>query len=325
MQIFIGADIGATKTQILAVNESGDVLGIATKGPGATYVVGYDGCAAVVDAGIAEVLRQVGATKADVAAAGFGVSGYDWPDDLPPTVEALRRLGLKGPMAIHNDGDLPLAAGTSASWGIAISAGTGSVVTGMDRQGRYARSTGGSVILGELGGAMELVHLAVVAVSYEYIRRGPPTRITERMIAETHSKDALDLLSRVASHKLRVPPAFAREVIAVALEGDAVAIELLRQSGRDLGLTSVGVIRQLDLQADPLEVVLSGSMFKDMLPYFVDPLKEAILVEAPQARFVPLETLPVVGGVILAMKKLGLDTRARRARIIEGVKAIATS
>ena len=324
MRVFIGVDVGATKTQTLAVNDAGDVLGMASQGPGATYTIGYDAFAEVVDAGITEVLTHAGAAKGDVVAAGFGVSGYDWPQDLPPTVEALSRLGLRGALAVHNDGDLPLAAGTSESWGVAVSAGTGNIVTGMDRQGRYARSTGGSVHCGELGGAMELVYIAIQAVAYEYTRRGPPTRITEGMIAATGSKDLLDLLSRVVPGHVQVSPDFSRQIIALAFEGDGVAVELLKQSGRDLGLTTVGIIRQLGIQTGPFEVVLSGSMFRQMAPYFVDPLQEAILAEAPSARFVKLETLPVVGGVILAMKKAGFDFRPCRNKIIQGVRALAT-
>ena len=324
MRVFIGVDVGATKTQTLAANDAGDVLGMATQGPGATYTVGYDAFAEVVDAGISEVLRHAGATKADVVAVGLGVSGYDWPSNLPPTLEALGRLGLSGALAVHNDGDLPLAAGTVESWGVAVSAGTGNIVTGMDSQGRYARSTGGSMWAGELGGAMELVYIAVQAVVHEYLRRGSPTRISGLMVAATGSRDILDLLERIAEGHLRVPPGFAQQIIEAALEGDAVANDLLWRSGRDLGLTTVGIIRQLDFQTKPFEIVLSGSMFRQMAPCFVDPLKEAIMAEAPGAQFTRLETIPVVGGVILAMKKAGFDFRPCRNKIIQGVRALAT-
>jgi len=323
MKVYIGVDVGATKTQALAVSEDGSVLGVATQGPGATYTVGYEGCTQVTESSIAEVLRQAGATKSDVAAAGFGVSGYDWPHEYAPTVQAMERLGLACPLAVHNDGDLPITAGASAGWGIAVSAGTGNIVTGVNQQGKYARSTGGSVHCGELGGAMELVYIAIQSVAYEYIRRGPPTRITDLMIAEVGARDTLDLLSKVAPGRVKIAPSFSRKIIEAALEGDAVAIELLRVSGRDLGLTTVGIIRQLDLQHSPFEVVLAGSMFKQMLPFYVGPMQEAILAEAPQAQFTPLNTLPVVGAGIFAMQQMGLDTGLRRAKIVQGVAAFA--
>jgi N-acetylglucosamine kinase-like BadF-type ATPase len=325
MKLFIGVDIGATKTQTLAVDGAGNVLGLVTQGPGATYTVGYEACTAVVNASLDEVLGLAGATRADVAGAGFGVSGYDWPQDLPPTIEALGRVGLACPLSIRNDGDLPLAAGCREGWGVAVSAGTGNIVSGMNAQGGYARSTGGSVGCGELGGAMELVFLAIQEVAYEYTRRGPHTRITELMMAETASMDMLHMISRVARDDIIVPPSFATQIIGAALEGDEVAIELLSRSGRDLGLTTVGIIRQIGVQGLEFEVVLSGSMFKRMAPHFVDPLREAILAEAPGARFVPLETLPVVGGVILAMKKVGFDFRPYRERIIQEANALVAN
>jgi len=177
---------------------------------------------------------------------------------------------------------------------------------------------------GELGGAMELVYIAVQAVVHEYLRRGSPTRISGLMVAATGSRDILDLLERIAEGHLRVPPGFAQQIIEAALEGDAVANDLLWRSGRDLGLTTVGIIRQLDFQTKPFEIVLSGSMFRQMAPCFVDPLKEAIMAEAPGAQFTRLETIPVVGGVILAMKKAGFDFRPCRNKIIQGVRALAT-
>ncbi|HQE70690.1 MAG TPA: hypothetical protein PK071_06190, partial [Atopobiaceae bacterium] len=171
---------------------------------------------AVVSASLDEVLRLAGATRAEVAAAGFGVSGYDWPQDLPPTVEALGRVGLECPLSIHNDGDLPLAAGCREGWGVAVSAGTGNIVSGMNAEGKYARSTGGSIGCGELGGAMELVFLAIQEVAYEYTHRGPHTRITELMMAETGSTDMLHMISRVARDDIIVPPSFATQIIGAA-------------------------------------------------------------------------------------------------------------
>lgn len=319
MGIFIGVDSGATKTHALAVDDTGKVLGFATGGPSATHIAGYEGFTAVVEACILQALKNTGVTKADVTSAGFGVSGYDWPGELPRTIEAARRIGLAGSMAIHSDGDLPLAIGAKEGWGVAICAGTGSVVTGMDADGRYARSTGGSVMLGELGGARELVFLAIQAVSHEYIRRGPHTLITDRMIAYAGAQGITDLLEDVKLGRKSIQPDFALQILKVAAEGDPVALELLRRSGQDLGLTAVGVIRQLGIQAQPFEVVLSGSMFKGRHPALVEPLTAEVLREAPLASFTYSEYSPALGGVVLAMKKVGFDFRPVRSTMIAGL------
>ena len=43
MRYFLGADLGATKTHTLIVDENGNMLGFGESGPGNHETVGYDG------------------------------------------------------------------------------------------------------------------------------------------------------------------------------------------------------------------------------------------------------------------------------------------
>lgn len=51
-------------------------------------------------------------------------------------------------------------------------------------------------------------------------------------------------------------------VFAVARQGDAVALDLLRWTGQELAEMAKAVIRQLDFAGETFDVVLSGSLFK---------------------------------------------------------------
>jgi N-acetylglucosamine kinase-like BadF-type ATPase len=100
----------------------------------------------------------------------------------------------------------------------------------------------------------------------------------------------------------------------VARQGDAVAIDLIHWAGRELGELAKGVIRQLDFAALEFDVVLLGSMFNGGT-MLIDPLRESIAELAPRARLLRLQTLPVVGAVLLGMEQarwpVTLEIRSR--------------
>jgi hypothetical protein len=66
-------------------------------------VVGYEGLREV----LAEITHQALASAllrmADIAGAGFGVAGYDWPSERAATMAAIATLGLSCPLEAVND------------------------------------------------------------------------------------------------------------------------------------------------------------------------------------------------------------------------------
>jgi len=72
MRYYLGADLGATKTHTLIVDETGRAVGFGESGPGNHESVGYDGMFQSMKSGMAQALRAAGLSKADIAGAGFG-------------------------------------------------------------------------------------------------------------------------------------------------------------------------------------------------------------------------------------------------------------
>ena len=81
MRYYLGADLGATKTHTLIVDETGRALGFGESGPGNHESVGYDGMFQSMHSGMEQALRAAGLKKEDITGAGFGVAGYDWPSE----------------------------------------------------------------------------------------------------------------------------------------------------------------------------------------------------------------------------------------------------
>jgi N-acetylglucosamine kinase-like BadF-type ATPase len=315
-RFFVGVDIGATKSHALVANEDGRAVGFGTTGPGSYEVIGWDGLRQALRDITDQALDSAGIQWEQVAGAGYGVAGYDWPAEWEPTRQAIESLGFEAPYEFVNDAVIGLIAGALQGWGVAVTAGTSNNCYGRDRSGRQGRMTGCGTQFGEYGGAVELVAKAVQAVAMAWTKRGPATRLTQAFCELVGATGEIDLLEGLALRSYYLLPDAAPLIFRVAAEGDGVAQEAIRWAGRELGSLAVGVIRQLGFEALDFEVVLSGSLFRGG-SMIIEPLQETVRAVAPGARMVRLTAPPVVGAVLLGMEQAGVEPTAFRQVLIE--------
>jgi N-acetylglucosamine kinase-like BadF-type ATPase len=311
---FLGVDIGATKSHALIADETGLALGFGQTGPGNYQTVGYPGMAAALHEATARALSMAGLSIDQIAGAGFGVGGYDWPSQRPRMLEIIQELGLRTPVALVNDAVLGLVAGADDGWGVAVVAGTSNNCRGRDQQGREGRVVGEGPRFGEYGGAVELVAKALQSVAAEWTQRGPTTRLTSALVDRLGARDVADLLEGLALGHYHLSAQMAPLVFQVAQAGDAVAQEVIAWAGRSLGDLAIGVIRQLGFERLNFDVVLVGSLFKGGA-LLTTPMHETIHALAPGARLTRLTAPPVVGGVLLGMEQAGRDIIPARATL----------
>lgn len=318
---YLGVDIGATKTHALIADETGRARGFGKAGPGNHEVVGYDGLAAALAESVGGALRAAGLTITDIAGAGFGVAGYDWPSERGDTLAAIATLGLTCPLEAVNDALIGLLAGAEQGWGVAVIAGTSTNCWGWG-PGRapVGHMTGNGMFFAEYGGAAELMWKACVAVASEYTRRGPQTALTPAFIRAAGADSLEDLLDGLSQGRYHLGAEHAPLVFQIADAGDAVAAECIAWAGRELGSSACGVIRQIGIAAQAFEVVLVGSLYNGG-ERLIAPLRETIHALAPAARLVRLAAPPVVGAVVLGMDIAGADGSAARAGLTESAAA----
>ena len=316
MGYYLGVDTGASKSHALIVDDGGRVLGFAEGGPGNWEGVGWEGTRAVLDEIIGRATAQAGIERGALAAAGFGLAGYDWPEDRAAHEAIIRDL-LPGnvPVELVNDALIGLWAGTDAGWGVVVAAGTSCNCYGRDAAGRIGRVVGASAF-GEYAGAGELVWWAVQAVARDWSRRGPATALSAALASAVGATDSADLLAGLMRSRYVLGPDAAPLIFAVAGQGDAVARELVWRAGRELGSLALGVIRQLEIGHLAFDVVLAGSLYKGS-PLIQEGLAEVLHAEAPRARPVRLEAPPVVGAVLLAMELAGSEPAGARPHLVE--------
>lgn len=302
---YVGADVGGTKTHLLLSDETGQVKGFAQAGPGNHEVVGYDGLIQVLS-GALSIALPADISIDQIAGAGFGIGGFDFPSETQDTYQAIAALGLKSPVKAVNDTILGLLAGSEEGWGIAVVSGTGCNCWGWDRtRTRVGRVTGHGMAMGEGAGGSELVEKAVQALCHEWTQRGPKTQLTPAFIRYTGARNLEDMIEGLALEWYTIQASAAPIIFDVAANGDPVAKSIIHWAGCELGELANSVIRQLDFQSMDFDVVLVGSMFEggEML---IEPMKNTITSFSPGARLVKLKNPPVIGAVMLGMEEAGM-------------------
>ncbi len=319
---FLGADIGSSKTHALIADETGRTVGFGRGGAGNHEVVGYDGLAAALEAAVGQALAAAGLAREQIAGAGFGVAGFDWPSEREPTLRAIGSLGLRAPVEAVNDTILGLLAGAAEGWGVAVVSGTGCNCRGWDRARRKeGKVTGHGVWMGEAAGASELVFKALQAVAHDWTRRGPATQLAPAFVEHTGTGSVEELLEGLTTGTIEVDADAAPLVFQVASRGDPVAAELIRWAGCELGELANAVIRQLGFETLTFDVVLIGSMF-DGGPRLVEPMRRTIQALAPGARLARLTVPPVIGAVLLGMEQAGVAASERREALIRSAHEV---
>ena len=305
MPYFLGVDVGATKTHAVVIDHVGRVCGFGRAGAGNPEDVGLDGLHDALEESTAAALSTLPLGVDELAGAGFGVAGYDWPHDLAPIAGTVAHLGLVCPIRIANDAVPGIVIGTREGWGLSLVSGTGCNCWGWDRgHRREGRVTGHGLLMGEHAGAGELVHRAMQLVGHSWTRRIGPTALTDAFVAHTGASGVEELIAGYATHRLPIGADAASLVFDVAAAGDMTARGLIDWAGQELGELANAVIRQLEFEHLEFEIVMVGGMFDAGEP-LVAGVRRTVHALAPGARLVRLTAPPALGAALIGMEAAG--------------------
>jgi len=304
---FLGADLGGTKTHVMVADQTGKVIGFGESGPGNHEAVGYAGFKRNLHEAVDLALLGAGIDRQKIAGSGFGIAGYDWPIETEPMMRVIRTLKLAGKVGLVNDVELGLLVGSPRGWGVTVVSGTGCNCRGWDESRQhFGRVTGGGIEFGEYAGASELMYRVTRAMAYHWTGRGPATSLSQAFVERFGMKDLEDLLQNLICRKIEFSAGDAPLAFQVAARGDAVAIEIVRWAGRELGEMAKTVIHQLQFEEIDFDLVQIGSMF-DGSPLLSEELKKVVLAAAPKAKFIRSKEPPVIGAVLLGMQAAELS------------------
>ena len=321
MKTYLGIDVGSSKTHALIGDETGCCIGFGSADGGNYQGVGYEGLTRVLLQAFTQACQMAEVTAGQIAGAGFGVAGYDFPSDREPHLASIAHLDLHCPVDIVNDGVNGLLAGTTHGIGVNVTAGSGVNCCGRGPNGEEGRIVGNGAYFGEYGGGIEIVGKGLHMVNYAWIRRIPATALTAIYLEATGAKDELDLMEGLSNDTYRLRPLIAVQIFEAAYAGDTAACEVIRWSGEELGWLAVSVTRQIGMEHEAVEIVQSGSVF-DGGEILTEPMRKVILSHIPKARLTRLDGPPVVGPVLLGMQSAGVDGYPVRQRLIQTAKEL---
>jgi N-acetylglucosamine kinase-like BadF-type ATPase len=303
-ELVVGVDGGGTRTRAVIL-AGGRVVGEGTAGPSNPLRVGIaNGAAAIRDA-VDKACAAALIHRGDLTAAGIGLAGVRRKDIRTRMREVLiETLGIKN-IELMTDGDIALYGATDGAPGIVVISGTGSICSGVNRQGKHVFAGGWGPVAGDEGSGSWIARRALQAVAQANDERGPETALTATACEYFQVATADDLSTAIYAPSVtndRIA-GFSKHVIETASAGDAVAIEILKEAGRELGKAAVTVIRKLKMEQERFQVAFVGGVFAAG-EFVIAPLREEIARVAKKAFIAAPKFSPTVAAGRLAQEHL---------------------
>lgn len=311
--IILALDAGNSKTDIAVVDDTGSVLSAVRTGGFRPAVDGLAPALDVLSAGIGQALRDAG--DPPVALLSAFLANADLPVEEERYSAELTRWGIAERVVVGNDTLALLRSGAAQPVGVAVVCGAGINCVGLGRDGQQFRFPALGVLTGDWGGGSGLADEVMFAAARSEDGRGPRTALQAAVTAHFQLPTVrsvgeaihLQQLSRARIHEL-TPILF-----SVAEAGDEVAGQLIRRQASEIITMATIALRRLELTQDTVDIVLGGGVLASGQPLLNDPIRAALLAEAPFARITVPTVSPVVGAILLGFDELDLEPELRAA------------
>lgn len=301
-EVFLGIDGGGSKTAAVIVDGSMNVLGEGRAGPGNHLRVGIEAARDSIERATTQACAVAGVKITELTYVYCGIAGADHPQHRAAVVESLRSLFGGEQFTVDSDARVALTAGIGLqAAGVVIISGTGSVAYGRSATGEEARAGGWGPTLGDEGSGYSIALRGLTAIVRAHDGRGPKTMITDLVCRHHGMCEPADLPLFVYAPTTHVDDiaVYFGSVSEAAMKGDASALEIFENEGRELGLTVAAVARRLGLRGS-FPVAYSGGAFAagELL---TKPLDARLRELMPEARLQPAIERPVLGAARMAI------------------------
>lgn len=305
-RFWLGVDGGGTNCRAAIADDAGAVRGEGGAEAANFLRVGLERAISNINQAVNEACRQANIEPAQITATCIGLAGVSYPDHHRQMLTALKETLPIPDLTLETDARVALAGATGNRPGVVIIAGTGSIACGINARSRFARAGGWGPVMGDEGSGSYIGRRALEAVVMAYDYRGAPTRMMEPVLRHFGVSSVPELTtviydsSRTEKGEVQARIAqLSRIAVRAAQEGDAVALEILRDAADELAKAAVAVIEQLRMENEAFQVAYVGGVF-EAGELILAPLREEIKKVAPRAELAPPQEPPVIGAVQMA-------------------------
>lgn len=319
-----GIDAGGSTTICAISGPDGKLLSVGQSKSGDYKLVGTE----VAQKHIREAMERAAIRaniRFDQLTCGFyAVAGLDTSDDRNIIDRFIREISPTTNYGLDNDSIASLILGTAEGFGVVLICATGSNCVAVNREGRRLQVGGLGREFGDLFGGREIAIQAMAAAMRGFDGRGPQTVLYEKITSYLGLPNLADF-SPILHRSARAYPIsnLVPLVFEAAYEGDPVAVDILKFNGEELALSAEVAIGKLFGADEPVEVVLTGGVFRhDREEIVIGALKNRLSQRFPQVQYRFLAGEPVVGSLVQALRRSGFEvSEAHKTELVRAMRA----
>jgi len=315
-KFILGVDGGGTKTHcVLYGLEDGEhaIFAFPTSNH-EKLAGGYTQLAKMLDEMISISCQGMAISPSDVVSACFTLSGVDFPYQEALISDMIESTGIRN-FILKNDTFAGIKANCENGYGIAAVNGTGCCIAGINEKGQSIQLGGLGEISGDAGGAYYMIQLAVGAVYNYLFRSGARTRLADELSKALDTSVSLVPEKAFRAFEKKDDETIRKMAIAVYLaadHNDKCAFDILERIGDYYVENILAVYKRLAFTSDDIPVALIGTQFvKGENPAIIKRISSRIENESSPFRLVISSSKPVVGSVLWAADRLGIDKKNR--------------
>ena len=261
--LYFGIDGGGTHSRIAVVNQELEVLGNAVGGSTNIYSVSKDEVFENLSGLIDTVCERISVDRSALTAGCLGSAGLGRPGERALFQDFFNRL-LSDQVPVHlcTDGEILLCGGLQALEGFCLVAGTGSLALGRALEGPMVRAGGLGYMLGDEGSAWWIGHEAITRALRSVENRDLPTALLPSLMQACSLQEPQDFIAYAhqKAGKSEIA-ALAPLVTVAAVQGDALALDILQQAAWELASLVESVVKRSPGISNQ-ELVLAGGVME---------------------------------------------------------------
>lgn len=303
MNYYIGIDGGGTKTQYALFDENKKMIStVKTAGSNHENLAGgIPEAAGIIMSGVARLLLDNAMRQNDITHILMALSGIDHRYQCDAMTEELKKIGLKVPFSIYNDGFIVVKAGAKSRSAIGYNCGTGTCCNSVDDDGRLLQIGGFGDLSGDAGGGRWIARETFALIYDDVCLEACPTSCTEKAVKRLgivpERESLLSLIPRLEADEDGLIRDFIDIFFEALNEGDAAAVMLCEKMAERGAKFIAAHIKKQHFAANEVEVILSGSIhIKLPSELYIDMLHaKAEKLSGKKLKFIKLTVPPVTG------------------------------
>lgn len=306
MDYILGIDQGLSNTRAAVSDAEGNIIGYCRTNGACHSSSGLSVSMKLVADASHGAIQNAGIQPREIKILVAGMTGADFPDEYVLLHDNVCKLDICQNVIIKNDCIIALKAGTQASFGAIVIAGSGcncAVISPSGEEFIYQYFVESSL---QGGGAISRKILDSIYRSFTC--RIPETQLTQRVLGQSGYRDVDSLLRADVEDRISMENrlALVPVVFDEACKGDYVSSQIVIDIARGFAQLVRGGMHKLNIRDIGIEIVTSGSIFKAKCPLFLQTFKDEVHSFSPDSIIVNARYEPVVGAVLIGIEKSGI-------------------